>query len=499
MKRRAGVLMNVSSLPSPYGIGVFGKETREWIDRLAKMRFSVWQVLPFNVLNVEGSPYGSCGAFEGNPLYIDPRGLVESKLVTEKEAATCEYSGSPYTTDYAFAQKTRMALLETAFTRVDATLDKAIDAFAEAHPWADDFALYMAVKEDQQNAPWWEWEPSLARYATCREQSDRFEKRMRFWLFTQYLFFTQWESIHEYAAKKGVQVLGDMPIYVSMDSADVWSHLDLFCLDQRTFRPDKVAGVPPDYFSEDGQLWGNPLYDWDAMKADGYRWWIARVKTALELYDSVRIDHFRAFASYWAVPADAKTAKEGAWEEGPGQALFDAVCGAFEEEPSIVAEDLGTFGEDVIALLESTGFPGMRVIQFGFDPGADSTHLPHNYPKNTVAYVGTHDNNTLLGWLWEASKEERRFALEYCGFTGGDWGEGGYHSPSCRRVIETVWRSAANLAIIPFQDMCGFGSDARMNIPGVAEKNWRYRTTMATVDAMDQDYYAYINRLFRRG
>ncbi len=499
MERHAGVLMNVSSLPSPYGIGVFGEETKGWIDRLAKMRFSVWQVLPFNVLNVEGSPYGSCSAFAGNPLYIDPRGLVRMKLVSAKEAAACKYDGTPYTTDYAFAQKTRMALLETAFKNADTAVDAAVDAFAKTHAWAEEFALYMAVKEDQHNAPWWEWEPALANYDTCLKQRDRFEKRMRFWLFTQYLFFMQWEEVHAYALTKGVKVLGDMPIYVSMDSADVWSHLDLFCLDQRTFRPDKVAGVPPDYFSEDGQLWGNPLYDWKAMKKDGYRWWIDRVKTALALYDSVRIDHFRAFASYWAVPAAAKTAKEGAWEKGPGQELFDAVCSAFEKEPSIVAEDLGTFGEDVIALLESTGFPGMRVIQFGFDPASDSTHLPHNYPKNSVAYVGTHDNNTLLGWLWEATEDERRFALEYCGFAGGDWGEGGYHSRSCRSVIETVWRSAANLAIIPFQDMCGFGSDARMNIPGIAEKNWRYRTTMATIDAMDQEYFARINRLFRRG
>ena len=499
MRRTAGVLMNVSSLPSPYGIGVFGKETKLWIDRLHEMRFSVWQVLPFNVLNVEGSPYGSCSAFAGNPLYIDPRGLVKNGWVTEKQAKACEYDGSPYTTDYAFAQKTRMALLEQAFKKGGRSAQKTVDTFLKANPWADAFALYMAVKEEQNNAPWWKWPEEYAVYEKCVENTAHLTERRQFWLFVQAVFFEQWEEIHTYAASKGVQVLGDMPIYVSMDSADVWSHRELFCIDQRTFKPDKVAGVPPDYFSADGQLWGNPLYDWKAMKADGYTWWIDRVKTALSLYDSVRIDHFRAFASYWAVPATAKTAKEGAWEIGPRQELFDAVCAAFDEPPSIVAEDLGTFGEDVIALLESSGFPGMRVIQFGFDPNGDSTHLPHNYPRNAVAYVGTHDNNTLLGWLWEAREDERRFALEYCGFDGADWGEGGYYSRSCRRITETVWKSAAALAIIPFQDMCGFGNDARMNIPGIAEKNWRFRTTQETIDAMDRSYFAHINRLFRRG
>ena len=388
-KRAAGALMNVSSLPSPYGIGVFGEETKKWIDDLADMRFSVWQVLPFNVLDIAGSPYGSCSAFAGNPLYIDPRGLVKKGLVTEAQAKLCEYDGSPYTTDYAFATQTRMALLETAFKQASVVVLDDVKAFAEKHFWARPFALYMAVKEDQQNAAWWEWDAELAAYESCLKVADRFEARTMFWLFVQSMFWEQWSEIHAYAAEKGVKILGDMPIYVSMDSVDVWSHRDMFCIDQRTFRPDKVAGVPPDYFSADGQLWGNPLYDWDAMKKSSYAWWIDRVKMALDLYDMVRIDHFRAFASYWAVPATAKTAKEGEWEKGPGQQLFDAVCAAFDEPPAIVAEDLGTFGEDVIALLESSGFPGMRVIQFGFDPNGDSTHLPHNYPENCLAYIGT--------------------------------------------------------------------------------------------------------------
>lgn len=497
--RAAGALLSVSSLPGPYGIGVFGREAKDWIDRLSDMRFSVWQVLPFNMLDQGCSPYGSCSAFAGNPLYIDPRGLVKNGFVTEEQASLCAYEGSPYTADYDFAQRTRMELLKTAFSNSRFRADQLAALFESEHEWASDFALFMAVKEKNGNRPWWTWEEQYADYEQCLKISGQFEEQKRFWLFVQAIFFEQWHEIHAYAAEKGIRVLGDMPVYVAMDSADVWSKRNLFCIDQRTFRPDKVAGVPPDYFSADGQLWGNPLYDWKAMKKSGYRWWIDRVRSALALYDSVRIDHFRAFASYWAVPADAETAKDGCWEKGPGQAFFDAVFDALDQEPSIVAEDLGTYGEDVTALLASSGFPGMRVIQFGFDPNGDSTHLPHNYPVNAVAYVGTHDNNTLLGWLWEAREDERRFALDYCGFHGDNWGDGGYQSASCRAVIETVWKSAARLAVIPFQDMCGFGSDARMNIPGVPQKNWRFRTTTETMEAMDSAYYRHINRLYRRG
>ena len=495
--RTAGVLCNISSLPGPYGVGCFGEEARAFIDLLHEMNFRWWQVLPFNPLDSMNSPYTSPSAFAGNLLYIDPRDLLRRGLVTPEEEAANRWDGSPYTAAYDFAKERRRSLLKTAFSRVNNALRAEVRAFADKTAWLPDFALYMAVKEANDEKPWWEWPDDCADFARCAARREEYRDTAAFWEFTQYLFFTEWEELHTYAREKGIGVLGDMPVYVALDSADVWSHTGLFQLDPDAHRPTKVAGVPPDYFSADGQLWGNPLYDWAAMKRDGYRWWVYRIGAALTIYDRVRIDHFRGLASYWAVPADAKTAKEGAWEPGPGQALFDAVAKAYPA-PAIIAEDLGVFGEDVTALLESTGFPGMRVVQFGFDPDGDSTHLPHNYPFNCLAYIGTHDNNTLLGWLWEASPAERAFALRYCGFEGENWGEGGYQSPSCRKIIETVWRSAARTAVIAFQDLCGFGSDARMNIPGVPESNWRVRTTAETLAGIDKAYYKEINRLYRR-
>ena len=495
--RTAGVLCNISSLPGPYGIGVFGQEAKDFLDMLGEMRFRWWQVLPFSPLDSMNSPYTSPSAFAGNILYIDPRDLLRRGLITEQEEASNRWDGTPYTAAYDFAKERRLSLLRTAFSRAGSALREEVAVFAREREWLPDFSLYMAVKEANGQKPWWEWPDECADYARCRENAAAYAAETAFWDFTQYLFFTEWEEIHRYARQRGIGVLGDMPVYVALDSADVWAHTGLFQIDPATRRPSKVAGVPPDYFSQDGQLWGNPLYDWDAMKRDGYRWWVGRIGAALGIYDRVRIDHFRGLASYWAVPAGAKTAKEGAWEQGPGQALFDAMEAAYPD-PAIVAEDLGVFGDDVTALLESTGFPGMRVVQFGFDPNGDSTHLPHNYPFHCLAYIGTHDNNTLLGWLWEAKPEERAFALRYCGFEGDNWGQGGYYSPSCRKIIETVWRSVAHTAVIAFQDLCGFGSDARMNIPGVPESNWRVRAAKETLDGIDKAYFREINRLYRR-
>lgn len=495
--RASGVLMHVTSMPSKYGIGVMGEETKRFIRKMKDMGFSYWQVLPLNPPDFYGSPYASDAAFAISYLLIDPDSLLRAGLVSKQDLERSVYYGSPYTADYEFAAKSRMELLRIAYQHIDDGLRKKIRAFCEENRWCESYSLFCAAKEKFNGKPWYEWDETFARYETAVQHSGELKAEQDFYKFVQYIAFTQWREIKQYANENGMKILGDMPIYVSFDSADVWSNRRLFEINDRTFIRKRVSGVPPDYFSEDGQLWGNPLYDWIAMEKDNYRWWCDRIHAALQVYDTVRIDHFRAFASYWAVPAGSETAKNGVWEQGPGMKLFDAVRDAFGEVP-IVAEDLGTFGEDVVRLLEDTAFPGMRVIQFGFDPNSDSTHLPHNYPQNCVAYVGTHDNTTLLAWLWEASEHERRFALDYCGFTGDNWGEGGFQSPSCRKIIETVWRSSAKLAVIAYQDLCGFGSDARMNVPGRAYGNWQFRTTEEMIDRIDTAYYQKINRLFKR-
>ncbi len=494
-KRSSGVLLSLSSLPSSYGVGTFGKEAVDFARRISEMGFSYWQVLPFTPIDYANSPYGSDSAFAGNELYISPDMMADDGFITRAEANMSQYTGTPYVADYDFARENREKLTRLAFSRLDNAFLKKLDDFVEEKGLFN-HCLYRALKSENGGRPFWEWKKG-SNYVEAISFADEYKDEMRFHAFVQYLFATQWERTKSEINSYGIKIIGDMPIYVSRDSADVWGNPELFDIDPDTYRPERVAGVPPDYFSEDGQLWGNPLYNWKYHKKNGYAWWIKRIKYSFTLYDMLRIDHFRAFASYWAVDGKAKTAKDGKWIKGPGISLFKAVKDALGDVP-IIAEDLGSFGEDVIELLEKSGFPGMRIIQFGFEPNGDSTHLPHNYPKNCIAYIGTHDNNTLLGWLWEATQEERGFALDYCGFDVGDWGKGGYNAPACRKIIETVWRSSSNLAIIPFQDMCGFGSDARMNIPGDDSGKWKFRATTDMMNSLDGGYFKKLNRLFRR-
>lgn len=497
-KRGAGVLLHISSMPSQYGVGVFDENARHFIDKIADMCFTYWQVLPFNPTDNANSPYCSPSAFAGNFLFINPEGLRDMGLVGDDDVRENIYDGTPYTADYEFAAEKRLKLLKKAFLNIGDDIAKEIKAFEIENEWLTDYSVFMAVKELENGKPWWEWSEKHAHYFECVKDIYSYEEEAAFWKFVQFVFYKQWNGLKAYANKKGIAIIGDMPIYVAMDSVDVWSNLPMFLIDEKTLKVEKVAGVPPDYFSADGQLWGNPIYDWAAMKKDGYSWWISRLSHALKTYDTVRIDHFRAFASYWEIPADSKTAKVGKWVDGPKMDLFNKIFDALGSNAPIIAEDLGVFGDDVVKLLEDTKFPGMKVIQFGFDPNSDSSHLPHNAVPNSINYVGTHDNNTILGWLWEAEESERAFALDYCHFKGDNWGEGGYCSASCRSIIEAVWQSASNIAIIALQDMCGFGSDARMNIPGVPEKNWRFRTTRDTIDSIDSEYFKKINALYRR-
>lgn len=501
--RASGVLLHVSSLPGDYGIGGFGAATRAFINTLHDAGCSYWQVLPFGPTDQWNSPYSGYSAFAGNPYFIDLETLYEEGLLTSAELEA-ERSDNPYTAQFEKLAKTRRATLKKAFARAGAAELERVRAYAKAQEdWLPDYALFMALGHVLQESDWRKWPLPLRHFepAACKEAAETYADEVLFECFMQYKFAEQWAGVHAYAADCGVEIIGDMPMYVSLNSADVWSHPDLFDVNEDG-EPKNVAGVPPDYFSEDGQKWGNPLYRWDRMKEDGYRWWIRRLKRSLHLFDVVRIDHFRAFSAYWAVPAEAETAKEGKWNPGPGMDFFNALFAAFgDRTPKIIAEDLGLIDKAVVDLREETGFPGMRVMQFGFIDASDNIHLPHNYERNCVAYTGTHDNNTIFGWLWEVLPHQRKFALDYCHYTGTgeDWQQGGYDSPSCRALITALWQSSAALAIVPFQDLCGFGKDTRINVPGVAEGNWAYRITEDNLDAMDTRWLHDLNVLYKRG
>ena len=431
---------------------------------------------------------------------IDFDDLKKEGLLQEEEYASISWGDNPARVDYSLLYSHKFSILRIACSRISGVLSERFQTFCkEQNVWLNDYALYMSIKDYYGGQSWQEWPETLQKREKDSLEAIRQEltDEILFWKKVQFLFFYQWDKLKAYAEENNIKIIGDLPIYVSYDSADVWAHPEEFQLDENLC-PIEVAGCPPDGFSADGQLWGNPIYDWAAMKKDGYSWWISRLSHALKTYDTVRIDHFRAFASYWEIPADSKTAKVGKWVDGPKMDLFNKIFDTLGSNAPIIAEDLGVFGDDVVKLLEDTKFPGMKVIQFGFDPNSDSSHLPHNAAPNSINYVGTHDNNTILGWLWEADESERAFALDYCHFKGDNWGEGGYCSASCRSIIEAVWQSASNIAIIALQDMCGFGSDARMNIPGVPEKNWRFRTTRDTIDSIDSEYFKKINALYRR-
>lgn len=501
LQRASGILMHITSLPGPFGIGTMGKEAKQFVDFLEETGFRLWQVLPFGPTGEYHSPYQCYSAFAGNTNMIDPRLLAQQGLLSEEEIQDCFHKGSPYEADFAWQEAYREPLLRKAYTRSlsQKTWQKEVVAFVEQESyWLPDYALYTALKKRYDDAPWWEWPEDLSGFdskAVTKAMAEEVEE-VGFVYFCQYVFFQQWLELKAYANGKNIKIIGDMPIYVSGDSADAWSKAKLFELN-----PDhsmkRVAGVPPDYFSKDGQLWGNPLYDWNAMEAEGYAWWIQRMGSALTMFDAVRIDHFRGFVAYWAVPAESTTAKVGAWVEGPGHKLFDAILEQYPDA-AVIAEDLGDITEDVREFVEETGFPGMRVMQFAFLDGENNLHLPHNYIQNTVAYTGTHDNNTVLGWLWEASAEQRARALAYCNFQGNDWGEGGYHSQPCFSWVRTLLSSVAGWAILPVQDICGFGSDTRMNKPGVAENNWAFRITENALNAVDKEQVRHLNAIYKR-
>lgn len=475
MKRASGVLMHISSLWGDYSEGSFGKAAKQWVDFLADNGFTYWQVLPFCMPDEYGSPYKSYSAFSGNPNFIDLENLFESGLLTESELLNVKQK-TPYLCEFERLKLERIPLLKKAAQRCKNK--QQIVEFFKSYPETLEFCRFMALKELNDYKPWTEW-----------TKTDYSEEVYFEWQFIQFVFITQWLDIKKYANDKGVKIIGDVPMYVDLDSADVYTNRSEFQLDEN-FKPKAVAGVPPDYFSRDGQVWGNPLYDYSVMKSNGFAWWKKRISFMCELFDGVRIDHFRGFESYFAVPYGDKTAKNGKWKKGPKTLLINEIK-KVSKGRLIIAEDLGDITSDVRKLVEKSGFPGMRVMQFGLLGGNNSTHLPHNYENNCVAYTGTHDNNTLLGYVWELDENSRKTLLDYFGYQG-EW-DNCYDT-----ILRTMLESHAGLVIFPVQDLLKYGSDTRLNTPGCADKNWAFRLTEEQFKTIEGAKFKYWNYLYGR-
>lgn len=468
MKRSCGILLHISSLPSAYGIGTLGKEARAFAGFLKAAGQGYWQVLPVGQTGYGNSPYQSFSTFAGNPYFIDLDELAEEGLLTREELDGEAWSENPRAVDYGRVFERRFSVLRKAFERAKIRgLSEAEAFFEQNKAWLYDYALFMALKAHHNMRAYTDWEDDirLRMPGAVSRYRALLSDEIRFYAYLQYLFFKQWKAFRAYVNGLGIKLIGDLPIYVSPDSADVWANPACFKLDENT-RPTAVAGVPPDYFSATGQLWGNPLYEWAHHEKTGYAWWLERIRAAAELFDALRIDHFRGFESYWSVPYGETTAVRGTWETGPGMAFISAVKARFPNLP-VIAEDLGIMTDGVRELLGASGFPGIKVLQFAFDSAEENVHLPHTYPRNCLCCTGTHDNDTLAGWLAAASEFDRAFAAEYLGLNekeGFLWG-----------ILRGGLSSAADLFIAPMQDYLGLGTDCRMNLPATPSGNWEWR------------------------
>lgn len=466
LSRSAGILLHPTSLPGPEGIGTLGPEARQFADTLDSARMRLWQTLPLVPPDSWSSPYAGLSAFAGNPLLISTEVLSQAGLRTDEDASNL-LEESTDRVDFAAVAPAKMAVLRRAFDRMKGREDAALSAFRRVNVhWLDDFALFMAVREDHDGAPWHEWEESLrTRDDRALDQARaRLHDDIAFHVWAQFQFFQQWSSLRDHVHSREIRLVGDIPIFVAYDSADVWAHRELFRLDSNG-APTVVSGVPPDLFTETGQLWGTPHYNWEVMAEEGFRWWIDRFRMAFALADIVRIDHFRGFAAAWEVPYGSTTAQRGVWQPAPGAALFAAVESALGKLP-IIAEDLGVITPEVDALRKQFGFPSMKVLQFAFGSGPSNEHLPHNYVRDTVVYTGTHDNETTAGWFANLGEKERRAVLAYTGTEGRD--------PSWE-LMRLAFASVAQMALAPLQDVLRLGNEARMNSPGTASGNWAWR------------------------
>ena len=484
--------MPISSLPSPYGIGTMGKAAYEFVDFLAQAKQAWWQILPVGPTSYGDSPYQSFSAYAGNPYLVDLDMLRVDGLLTAEEISAPDWGDDPACVDYAKIYENRIPLLRRAKERGWERDAEKVAAFVEKNRgWLPDYALFMALKRHFGMVAWTEWPDEdirLRKAASVARYTADLAEDIELFTYIQYLFFAQWQALRSYAHEQGVGIIGDLPIYVAMDSADVWADPNSFQLDEKNV-PKEVSGVPPDYFSEDGQLWGNPLYDWDAMKQDGFGWWIRRIEGASHLYDILRIDHFRGLESYWAGPYGETTAKIGRWVKGPGMDLVGVLTGWF---PNIqfIAEDLGYLTPEVRQLLEDSGLPGMKVLEFAFDSREPSNYLPHTYTNHCVCYAGTHDNAPLMIWKEEAAKEDIAMAVQYLGLNDGE----GFHWGVLRGGMSSV----ADLFVAQMQDYLGLGKGSRMNVPGILGGNWQWRMLPGQITPELTERIADMTRMYGR-
>lgn len=494
--RSSGVFLSISSLPSDFGIGGFGEEIKEFCDFLKRSGCVWWQILPITTIGLGNSPYSGVSAFAGNYLYIDPIRLYKNGYINDETVSLAKYYGSPHTIDYDFVIKTKKEVLRKAYEYISKEKSYIISRYLSEHrDWLFDYALYMAIKDEQGGKPWYLWDENFKRRDndTIAKFLETHDYELGYYICEQYLFHEQWQECRKIFRENGIKIIGDMPIYVSIDSVDVWSHPENYELDENLV-PKKVAGVPPDYYSSTGQLWGNPIYNYDYMKKMKYKWFLDRIDAMFNLYDKVRIDHFRAFSEYWACDYGAENAINGEWYEGCGEELFALIKERYPNA-DIIAEDLGVIDEKVTALREKYNLPGMRVFQFAFD-GYNTPHIPHNYERNSVVYTGTHDNNTTYGWI--ASLEEERLGKlqDYI----GEYDEiyGGENNKYVWSVIRVLLMSVADIVIIPFQDLAGWGEDTRLNTPGVALGNWVVRITHDAISRIACDKFMRYNYITSR-
>ena len=494
-ERSSGILFHPTSLPGKYGIGTLGKEAYAFIDFLKKSKQKLWQIFPLGPTGYGDSPYQSFSSFAGNPYLIDFDLLIEAHLLSEEDLRDIFFGDNEEYIDYGAIYNQKYPLLRKAYENFKSSdnneMKDSLENFKrENSSWLNDYSLYISLKNHFNGLPWNEWAHDIKNRENSAMQHYKNELAddIEYHNFIQFLFFKQWNDVKRYANENGIKIIGDIPIFVAADSSDAWANPEIFLFDEER-KPVKVAGVPPDYFSATGQLWGNPLYNWEKLKETNYSWWVERVRANLSTCDIIRIDHFRGFEAYWAVPYGDETAVNGQWEPGPGIDLFNAIRSQLGELP-IIAEDLGLMTQGVIDLREATGFPGMKILGFAFDSGEENDYLPHTYTRNCVVYTGTHDNDTLVGWFQKAKEEDREFARNYLNSRADEeihWD-----------AIRGAWSSVACMAISPVQDFLGLGSEARINTPGVASGNWQWRLKQGILNDELAERIAKLTKIYSR-